>query len=151
MWQLKLKKIISNQHFSTPIPPHPVFKTQLRAFGKTRTLRNVEEVAELFNTQSPPIQEDSWVSYRRVIVLPPIDHRPMSISAIPNIKSYSCFRPYNFNRLALKRLPCHCAGCLVMNKKCKLQHMAGWFDDEVIGSYYVQFLLKHSKKEEQYR
>ena len=43
-------------------------------------------------------------------------HRTMSISAIPNIKSYSCFRPYNFNRLALKRLPCYCAGCLVMNK-----------------------------------
>jgi hypothetical protein len=29
--------------------------------------------------------------------------------------------------------------------------MAGWFDDEVTGSYCVQFMLEHSKKEQQFR
>ena len=101
----------------------------------------MEQVAALFNTQAPPISEDAWVSFRVVIVLDPISHQTPPISGIPNIKSFSCFRPYNYNRVAMKRLPCHCAKCLTMVGVCENQEMAGWFDTRgTTGKYVVQYI-----------
>ena len=102
----------------------------------------MEAVAEIFNKRSPPIEDDSWVSHRKVIVLEPISHNTEPVSAIPSIKSYSCFRPYNFNRVAMKRLPCCCPACLTMTSICTNQQMAGWFDDPETGQFKVQYLVE---------
>ena len=81
------------------------------------------------------------MSYREVIVLDPVSHQTPPISGIPNIKSFSCFRPYNYNRVAMKRLPCHCDKCLTMVGVCENQEMAGWFDTRgATGKYVVQYI-----------
>ena len=127
-----------------------VVKRMIRDYGKANDLVDVDDIADMLNEPERQPKPEAWASFRKAIVLKPINHSYEPVSAIPQIKKYSCFVPWAANRSMAKLLPCGRSCCMSLDAEkmlgCDNREVTGWFDDKKTGWYGVHYRINEPKK-----